>query len=66
MIVADLEAYEVTLLNALEHDLGLHRGLAEEMVIADRGWGNDGSRSGQQQALDRLMMLAIETLWSVP
>jgi len=64
--VPDLKAYEITLLNTLEQDYGLHHGLAHDLVVGDRGWGNDGSYFGQQQALDRLVMLAIEVLWSKP
>ena len=62
----ELEAYEITLLNALKQDYGLQHGLAHDLVMEDRGWGNDGSHFGQQQALERLTMLAIEVLWSTP
>lgn len=64
--MSNLEAYEISLLNTLEQDYGLRHGLALDLVIQDRGWGNEGSDSGQQQALDRLVMMAIEVLWSTP
>lgn len=64
--MSDLEAYEITLLNTLEKDYGLYHGLARRLVLEDRGWGNDGSYLAQEQALDRLTMVAIEVLWSKP
>ena len=64
--VPELENYESALMTRLERDYGLHHGLARDLVLDDRGCGNDGSPFHQQQALDRLVMLAIETLWSAP
>jgi hypothetical protein len=62
----DFEVYEKKLLDTLEGDFGLGYGMACRLVIEDRGWGNDGSFAAQQQALDRLLMGAVETLWSAP
>jgi len=64
--VSNLQAYEIALLNILVQEYGLRRGLAYELVMEDRGWGNDGSRCAQEQALDRIAMMAIAVLWSVP
>ena len=66
VLVPELENYESALLIRLEHDYGLQHGFARDLVLDDRGCGNDGSTFHQQQALDRLVMLAIETLWSAP
>jgi len=57
------ETFEATLLQRLTSEYGLEADFARELLEVERV---DGGMNADDATMDRLLMLAIEWLWSKP